>query len=265
MARVFVDDSGSSAEEPVMYVAGWVGNVPTWDAFADDWENTLAASNPKPIKYFKHYEALARRNCFAGFSESEAKSKMLALAEVTTRHNVFGAVYLVGRQYLNSMIAKYAVTPVHQNLKDPFYICMNGLIGYILGSQYAVYPDDKVDFIFDGKPGSGQANRLIAMYEVCRDVLPEPIKKLMGTAMPMNDKEVLPLQAADLLAGQVRLAMQLKTEDPEPLSLIRRHRPLWVKVVDEEAIRATISYHNFGVSTRRLLTIKRQGEGKKKS
>jgi hypothetical protein len=76
--------------------------------------------------------------------------------------------------------------------------------------------------------------------------------------------EVLPLQAADLLAGQARLALlQRDTQDPEPLNLLRRHLPMWIKVVDEEIILSTISFHNFGVSTRRLLTIKREGDRKK--
>src|SRR5687768_8459155 len=103
MAKVFIDDSGSSAEEPVMWVAGWVGQVPTWDAFNNDWEVALAASNPKPIKYFKHYEVRSLSGCFAGFSESEAKAKMLNLAKVIAkyslrgRHSIYGVVYYVGR------------------------------------------------------------------------------------------------------------------------------------------------------------------------
>jgi hypothetical protein len=265
MAKVFVDDSGRSAEEPVMWVAGWVGQVQTWDDFANDWEKTLAANNPKPIKYFKHYEARSLSKCFAGFSESEASTKMINLAETITKYRVYGVIYCVGRAYLRAMIKKHAVEPVHQNLKDPFFICINSLTGYVLGSESVGYPNDKVDFIFDGKPGSAQANRLASMFEVTREFGPDPIPKLMGSAIPMNDKEVLPLQAADLLAGQARMShRQRNLGDPEPLSLLRRRLPMWIKVVDEQTILSTISFHNFGISTRRLLAISRERDRKKK-
>ena len=81
----------------------------------------------------------------------------------------------------------------------------------------------------------------------------------MGSILPMNDLDVLPLQAADLLAGQLRLSSVQKGEqDPEPLGILRRRTPMWISIVDERSIWSTISYHNFGISTQRLLTIKRQ-------
>ncbi|MGB8508691.1 MAG: hypothetical protein WCD76_09815 [Pyrinomonadaceae bacterium] len=268
MARVFVDDSGNSNEEPVMYVAGWVGQVPAWEAFTDDWDATLKASNPKPIRYFKHSEAVGLFKCFDGFTDAEARSKMLALAEVIARHEVYGVAYAVGRQFYQRMIGKYAVTlrgRAHKMLEDPFYICMNSLIGYVVGSESVGHPDDKIDFIFDGKPGSGQAKRLIAMFETSRDFSPEPdIRRLLGSAIPMNDMDVLPLQAADLLAGQMRVVVRNQSEDPEPLGLIRRRRFVYAGVVSEEAIRLTINYHNAAISTRRLSTIKREREREKK-
>jgi hypothetical protein len=266
MARVFIDDSGSSSTEPLMYVAGWVGQGEVWDKFTVDWEQTLAAPNPKPIKYFKLNEAHARKGCFDGFSESEALDKMMALAEAIVRHEIYGVAYMVGRPLLRHMIARYAITRegrAHQNLEDPFFICLNSLIGFVLGSEYVGRPNDKVDFVFDGKPGSRQATRAITMYEVARDFIHEPYRSIMGTAAAMDDKEVLPLQAADFLVGQVRAAINLK-DDPEPLALMRRHKFIHVSTVSKEVIEATVSAHNFGVSTRRLLTIKRERDREKR-
>ena len=81
MAKVFIDDSGSSTNEPIMWVGGWVGEVPTWDEFSTEWEQALAASNPKPIKYFKHSEARSLTKCFTKFSEAEAKEKMVKVCK----------------------------------------------------------------------------------------------------------------------------------------------------------------------------------------
>lgn len=265
MAKVYIDDSGSSSTEPLMYVAGWVGQGEVWDRFEVDWGQTLAAPNPKPIKYFKLNEAHALKGCFDGFSESEALDKMMALTEVINRHEVYGVAYIVGRPLLRHMIDKYAITRegrAHQNLEDPFFICLNSLIGYVLGAEYVGHPNDKVDFVFDGKPGSRQATRAIAMYEVTRDFMHEPYRSVMGTAAAMDDKVVLSLQAADFLVGQVRAAIKLG-DDPAPLALMRRRKFIHVSTVSKEVIEATISAHNFGVSTRRLLTIKRERDREK--
>src|SRR5215218_4723633 len=110
MARVFIDDSGSSSTEPLMYVAGWVGQGETWDKFAVDWEQVLAASNPKPIRYFKLNEAYALKGCFNDFLESEALDKKMALTEVINRHEIYGVAYIVGRPLLRHMIDKHAIT-----------------------------------------------------------------------------------------------------------------------------------------------------------
>ncbi|HKZ76891.1 MAG TPA: DUF3800 domain-containing protein [Pyrinomonadaceae bacterium] len=263
MAKVFIDDSGSSKEEPLMWVAGWVGEVSTWEKFSTEWDQTLNANNPKPIRYFKHSEARSRTKCFTSFSETEADEKTVLLAEtIANEHPIYGVAYYVFRPFLNAMIEKYSVKQVHQYLKDPFYICLNSLVGYVIGSQFRNYPDDKVDFVFDGKPGSAQANRVMAQWETLKEfgLGPETLRKNMGTILPMNDQEVLPLQAADLLASQLRLAwMEKGVKDPEPLYTLRRKNvPLWVSLVDEISIRSTISFHNFGVSTRRLSTVKRE-------
>lgn len=266
MAKVFVDDSGSSKEEPLMWVGGWVGEVPTWDKFTDEWNAALAAANPKPITYFKHFEARSLSKNFEGFTELEATEKMANLARVLTNgHAIYGVAYCLSRPFLNRMIERYSVERVHQYLKDPFYTCLNCIVGYVIGSQYQHYPNDKVDFIFDGKQGSKQANRVMAQWDTIRDLLPEPLPTNVGSVLPMNDLDVLPLQAADLFVGQLRRALIEKGErDPEPLYILRRHIPMWVKLVDEETIRSTIRYHNFGVSTRRLSAIKREQESKER-
>jgi len=277
MARVFIDDSGSSNTEPIVYAGGWVGQVETWDNFANEWEQSLVASNPKPIKYFKHYEARSLTGCFAGFTESQASDKMLSLVEVISRHDIYGGAFIVFREHYCRLIQKHALMikgRISKILADPFYACVNSLMCSLIVAEYEKSPNDKVDFIFDGKPGSGQANRIIMMYENNRDFfMPERYRSIMGTAIAMDDKEVLPLQAADLLAGQVRASLPMTADkktlipvdvDPEPLAIIKRHRPIFINVVPEEALVNNIKTNNVFISTRRLSTIKRERERKGK-
>ena len=157
------------------------------------------------------------------------------------------------------MIKKHAVEPVHPYLKDPFYGCLNSLIGYVIGSQYVKYPNDKVDFIFDGTQGSPTATRVMAQWERIREFLPEPLQSNVGSVIPMRDVDVVLLQAADSRISQCRLAnLEKGTSDPEPLGILRRRIPMWISAIDETNIRSAIRDHNIAISTLRLLTIKRQ-------
>ena len=175
---------------------------------------------------------------------------------------------MVGHEYYRRLIHEHALIIRERTSKilaDPFCICVNALMCCVLGAEHKDHPNYKVDFIFDGKAGSGQANSVITMYELNRDFfMPEPYRSIMGTAIPMDDKEVLPLQAADFLVGQVRAALPVEA-DPEPLALMRRHRQIFAAVVPEGDILDNIRANNVDISTRRLNTIKRERDrGKKK-
>ena len=184
---------------------------------------------------------------------------------------------MLWRKHYSRLIQEHALVIRGRNsriLTDPFCACVNALMCSLIIAEYENSPNDKVDFIFDGKPSSSQANLVIAMYENNRDFfMPESYRSIMGTAIAMDDKDVLPLQAADLLVGQVRAALPVADDkqtlipvdaDPEPLAMIKRHRPIFVNVVTEDAIINNIRTNNVAISTRRLSTIKRERNMEKK-
>lgn len=266
MASVYIDDSANSTNEPFMWMAGWVGHLPDWNGFPDAWDEALAADNPKPIGYFKHTEARVKKGCFAGFSEAEANEKMLSMADVVTKHELYGVTCFIDRAVFSEMVKKYAIEPIQDNLKDPLYICILSVMSLAMGVEFAAYPNEKIDFIFDGTPASSQAIRIVDQFEKVRNNLPEYMQNQMGTATPMNDKTVRPLQAADLLAGQSRLTL-LKGNYviPEPLRLIRERMNVFTQTLRADTLFATIQEHNRQVRALhpRVIEIERSHKGRR--
>jgi hypothetical protein len=92
------------------------------------------------------------------------------------------------------------------------------------------------------------------MYEFIRSISSDSYQAIMGSAIPMDDVNVMPLQAADLLAGQIRMAAQYQGH-PAPLLLLTQHNRNCIQPLDEKSIRIFLSLFNVAVSTRRLTAI----------
>lgn len=271
MFRVFIDESGNDASEPMLMAVAWVGSVEQWKRFADEWQLTLEANNPKPLvlhkneRYFKHSEARGREGCFAGFSDDEAELKTVNLASVITRYDLkaFGLI-LDREQYfriVDEMVVKKSGTLYRNYIKDPLYILLHRLVDWVLHNQYESNPNDKVDFIFD----SGKmSERVVAMFEFIRDNFSHLSPPIMGTLIPMDDKKVMPLQAADLFAGQIRMALQTNGRIFSPLVVLKQMKWYWVENLDEGSIRGFLTITNISSSLRRLSQIKKERDREKK-
>jgi hypothetical protein len=80
----------------------------------------------------------------------------------------------------------------------------------------------------------------------------------MGALYLLDDKLAYPLQAADLLAGQIRMAAEYEWgKVPSPLGVLRVGvNRYWVNPIDEVAVRTFLTMANISISTRRLKAIK---------
>jgi uncharacterized protein DUF3800 len=230
--RVFVDDSGNYPREPWFVLAAWVGTVPEWEYFAQDWVGALEAE--KPIKYFKHNEAGSQphKGCFKGFSDDEVSAKVGQLLDVILKHNVYGVVSAMKHQDHIEVVQGGMPKPkgrLHRYFKDPLYLLFQDIIPVVLQLHLDKGFDGKVDFIFDGAKTkrSGTTSHCIDIYEHVKEEFRKrkhSFYELMGTVIPGDDKELRPLQAADFLAGQIRLSKIHDDDMPPPLTAITRKR-----------------------------------------
>ena len=206
MLKCYIDDSGSGGDSKWFVLAGYVGTVAGWDRFDEAWRNALD-DHPR-IDYFKSSEAERLRDQFCGFTEQQRDAKIDALIEVIgscADRALSGRM----RQRDYNEIAKGQIP---ERYDSPYYLLFPTIIAAAVGMERIEGKGEPIEFVFDTDQ---RFERL--KYEMVTKL--RPLRSFSGllNVSYCDDKEALPLQAADLLAWQIRRAFS-KTDEPR-----RRH------------------------------------------
>lgn len=201
MLQAFFDDSGNVGQGRTCLLAGFVAPAEVWADFSDRWDAAL--KEPPALEYLKMSNAFALKKQFKGWTEAERDAKIARLVDVITATPItYGtAVAMVNVDYLAE--GKGAIDSTFMN--DVFYYLFTNIMEMCLLHQQKEKIHEKVDFIFDDtdKP----AKEIEAIFRQMMHNAPEKIRALNLVDNPpifRNEKVFLPLQAADLLAGQIR-------------------------------------------------------------
>ena len=210
--QAYIDDSGSDPRSLAFVLAGFVASPTQWAAFSDEWEKTL--HQPPRLEYFKNNEAMALKEQFdksRGWTEQSRNDRLVALAHVIRKHipERF-SVALRNEDYYRYMEG----IPVRKRMKtleNPYFMLFHEFM-LIVASVHSIGP--KVvpcEFVFDDQGKIGE--RAAAWWPTFSNSLRTAAKFdfspyfAAAPAMFKRDTEVLPLQAADLFAGQLNRAM----------------------------------------------------------
>ena len=211
----YIDDSGSQGEDQIFVLAGYVLPVPQWVDFSSDWQKELLRE-PR-IDYFKWSEAQHRNGQFAGKGEFCA-CKILDLARVIQKHQpICLCTSLSWRDYKAEFASK-----VPQEVDNPYYILFYRIIELMLQCQQEIKdyePYEKVDFTFD-EQGKIGAIAVQWYYQIRSNATPEIQRMLGATPIFRDDRQIVALQAADLVAGQIRYKAQFPDQPTPALNLI---------------------------------------------
>ncbi|MBY9062280.1 DUF3800 domain-containing protein [Sphingomonas yunnanensis] len=202
MAQLFVDESASDG---LFVFAGVLANLPDWERFSESWQEllkpfgTLAADG---VYHFKMSEMAALE---------ERMARMPAFYRVMAEH-VRAYFSISIRQDDLDHARKHIVgltSPRNMSmLEDPYQICFNLFLGSIAGRWKLLKPmlhevgveDAPMDVIFDCH--THQAS-LKAAWEYLDAAKMFPMFTESSPKF-INDRERVPLQAADLWAWWVR-------------------------------------------------------------
>ena len=197
MLTVFMDDSGSDLKPPFCVIAGYVSDPESWKRFSDDWQCELAA-NP-PIRYLKMREAESLRGEFWGWDSVARERKLLRLAAIIKKHVIGGLGSFVSNRAYGSIVKGY----LPSTIDHPYWLCFQRIVldAALVYGQHA--DGGKVDFVFDGQ-GIGYERRATMMHQAWQDAANSPMEEMMGGIAFHDDKQILPLQAADMLAWHMR-------------------------------------------------------------
>jgi hypothetical protein len=186
MLRGFFDDSREAGS--VYILAGFVASVEQWIGFSDRWEQALTMASP-------------RWNAFKMKRVNINDPAQLERAEYHYRivEEFLPAAFCVAIPIpaLTKVMEEYRIEPKFRN---PYYLVWLATISLFRNNYLYSGWTQPIDLIFDNQSES-------KMVLQAWDVLVEQnddIKPFQNAPMFRSDEEMLPLQAADLLAWWAR-------------------------------------------------------------
>lgn len=195
--QAFVDDSATDDGEQRLFLAGYIHTADKWILFSDAWKEALQL-NP-PIEYFKMSEANSLKGQFWGWSVPDKDAKILALARVIRHFKPVSIHCSISRRDVKALMKG----KVPYGFADPYGYVFSGIMLPLARQQLKHSNRVPIDFIFDNQEGIGEEAKF--WYKQIRDTQPTAVKKLLSVEpLFRNDRDVLPLQAADMLAWHIR-------------------------------------------------------------
>ncbi len=189
--QAFIDDSASDrAEDKRLVLAGYMQTAEQWALFSEEWAAELA--RPRWLK------SLHMSAGFPGFSNAEKEAKLEALASVIQRFKPVSIECSISQRDFNDLVKPNGP----YDLRHAYFPCFVGILHGVARTIAEEGWYDKADIIFDeqGSVGRGAA----AWYLPIKHSFPLLAANLGGAPIFRDDEEVLPLQAADMLAWYVR-------------------------------------------------------------
>ncbi len=195
----YFDASGSMGNSPVFVMAGYVGRFVDWKKFTPEWQTGL--DTPKAIDYFKMSEAWARRGEFQGWHSEDRDARLRLLAPIVNKHALAAVVSVIPvKSWKQHFVGRLEKT-YHNR---PYYFAFHGVISNAIKYMHAKGIKEKIDCIFDSEGGEPIAE-IIDGFSRFAELAPDHLKEYIGDPPTFRDeKKILPLQAADLLAWHVR-------------------------------------------------------------
>lgn len=214
--QAFSDDSASEIGDKRLFFAGYLNSAARWGLFAEAWDEELKVR--PSIAYLKMAEAQNLRDQFRGWSVLDKDRKLRSLVRVIHHFAPTSFEFSVSRKaYWDDVkpVAPRGIQAPHFVLT---YHVMAGL------SQYAASVRNRIpiDFIFDDQEGVQDDIELFFSY--MKRQIPRKARKLIVNAPVFrSDRDVLPLQAADMLAWHLRRERErnARPEDLEMAQLLR--------------------------------------------
>jgi len=199
MLTGYLDDSGTDRKGPVFVLSGYVSTVQRWEEFSDDWSTALI-SGPKPLAYFKMQEAsFSNKGEFKGWSKTERDKKIMECAAIVKRHAAFGIAAVLWWKDFSAVQKEYKNLPI-----NPYALLFQYSMAASVRHVIDFFPShEKIKFIFDDQGKTGDFAS--ATYRLAQSMFPKAmLERVAGPPSHENDKTVLPLQAADMIAWNHR-------------------------------------------------------------
>ena len=194
--QAYVDESWG---EEVFVFSALIGSVGSWVRITDEWDACLRES--PSVRHFKMDEAFGLDNEFYQFTQAERDNKLRRLCSIINTQELTQLCATMVLSDFGKHFQPYVGRPASEPYFFPFQMVNAGL-GTHVGMMGLNQP---CEVFFDENKIFGP--RAKAWYPVIKENFPAEIKRVMPVEpFFRSDKDVLPLQCADLTAWMMRNA-----------------------------------------------------------
>jgi hypothetical protein len=212
--QTFIDESAGDEPGRILLMSGCIQLYPAWTQFTEDWQTVL--DSPPTIHHFHMTEARSLTGEFAGWKSIERDLKVIALTDVIMRCKP----HVVSCWLSRDAFDKTMRGAVPHDLRHAYFTCFQAIVQTVAEYQGVRGITTPPDYIFDNQGDIGMEAQL--WYAAMKDTAPAHIRKLMGsTPIFRDDKQVLPLQAADVIAWHKRRRKEYPGLDSEVAASLR--------------------------------------------
>lgn len=194
-----IDDSGSEPTSSHFVLSGYVHRYEVWAQFSDEWNAARKAD--RPISYLKGSEVWDfKKGEFEHFSKEDRREKIETFTSLIERYSPLGLSVSVKWEEFREFSS---TVPLQKPAKNPYFFLFYSIIGLMLRVSHDYSQIEPADFIFDDQNGTGRLVR--DWWPIFRERANPSIGALLDVEpLFRSEKDVLPLQAADLFAWYAR-------------------------------------------------------------
>jgi uncharacterized protein DUF3800 len=246
--QALFDDSGAKGQGRWMTMAGVFADTDLLASIADEWDRHLRASDPGRIAYFKMDEACQLRGAFADWNAPNRDLKVLQMAKLIDRPDLLEISARVDLTAYKRVSQRWDFVQPQPGNKVKFHAMDQPyimLFHYVLvtATTEAVNrgATSPIEIVYDEQ--SLLRRTLVAGYDELRDLEREfPERQAVMPVQPWfrDDSDFVMLQAADLLAGELRLASEDYPDNPRFIGRLcpNLHVSRYCRTIDESELEA---------------------------
>lgn len=201
--QAYFDDSGWDGKSPIFVLAGYLSFAEKWSAFAHEWRAVCEIDDPKKLPYLKMsdaYQLRKRSSVFLGWTEHQRDVRLQKFAPVINRHVEHGVGIVIPIKEYRTHFAGAFNPPA---LDRPYFLAFFSLATLVAKVVRQVGYKSQIELIFDRQDNESNA-WLMAEFDKFMSVAPPELAGVFTVPKWQDDKKVLPLQAADMLAWHLR-------------------------------------------------------------
>lgn len=199
MLKLYVDDSGKAGHSPVMVLAGYLADAEQWAAFSNEWQALLDEARVPIFKMADAWRLGADWQHLGALGRDQLIARLIGCIRRHARMAFINSMPIEGfNHYL-----RVKEDPAH-HLSRVYVILFYSFLSRVYKHAYLYHFDQRVEVVFDEQGGESQRS-ILSMMDEFRDIARSTFRNLiMPSPAFRTDQDMIPLQAADMLAWLVR-------------------------------------------------------------